>query len=57
MSEKISFKELPKDAYKAISPRQRTYLDEFNFRKYSNGLIEAEYAGESVGVWDGKGWR
>lgn len=50
---KISYKQLPKKALAAISKRERSCIDEFEFREYKDGHIEAWYAGEFVGVWWG----
>lgn len=49
--------DLPKKALAAISKRQRTYIDEFVFKQYADGLIEAYYAGDIVGYWDGRRWQ
>jgi hypothetical protein len=54
---RIAYDKLPKKAIAAISKRQRTYIDEFVFRQYKNGLIAAYYAGDLVGVWDGRSWN
>lgn len=54
---RISYKSLPKKAVAAIPKNARTYLDEFEFRLYKDGRIAAYYAGDNVGLWDGKSWN
>ena len=53
---RISYDKLPKKAHAAIPKNARTYLDEFDFRQYKDGRIAAYYAGDLVGVWDGRSW-
>ena len=52
----ISWRQLPKKALAAISKRQRSYIDEFVFKKYEDGSIEAHYGGEYLATWGGKSW-
>lgn len=42
-------------AYRAISARQRSYIDEFHFVETQYG-IDAYYADEFVGRWTGGEW-
>jgi hypothetical protein len=51
-SSRTSWKALPKTALAAISKRQRSYIDEFDFHLLKNGDIEAFYGGEYIGYWD-----
>jgi hypothetical protein len=51
-----SWKILPKKALMAISKRQRSYIDEFEFKKLKDGTIKAYYDKRCVGVWDGSRW-
>jgi hypothetical protein len=53
---RIPWTALPKKALMAISKRQRSYIDEFRFDRLKDGAIEAFYAGEYMGTWDGKRW-
>jgi hypothetical protein len=48
---------MPRAALALMSASQRSYLDEFTFKRRSDGSIEGWYAGEVLAVWDGDGWR
>lgn len=53
----IKHTELPTQALKLISKRQRSYIDEFKFFRLENGDILAQYAEEDLAVWNGKEWK
>lgn len=48
---------LPAAALRKMSAAQRSYIDEFTFKRRPNGHIEGWYAGQLLAVWDGKGWQ
>jgi hypothetical protein len=52
----IAHTSLPPKALKAISARQRSYINEFKFTQFKDGRIEASYDGEHMGTWNGKNW-
>jgi hypothetical protein len=52
----ISWRQLPKAALRQMSARQRSYIDEFEFKKLPNGIIQAWYGGQHLANWDGKYW-
>ena len=47
---------VPEAALRKMSASQRSYLDEFTFRRIPDGGIEGWYAGELLASWDGIGW-
>lgn len=54
----ISHRDLPPAALRKISARQRSYIDEFTFKRVRGGSrIEAWYAGEHLSTWDGRDWQ
>lgn len=54
----ISYRDLPPAAMRKISARQRSYIDEFTFKRVRGGpRIEAWYAGEHLSTWDGRDWQ
>jgi hypothetical protein len=48
--------QLPVEALKTISSRQKSYIDEFRFYETDHG-IAAWYAGELLAFWNGTKWK
>jgi hypothetical protein len=53
----IKPEDLPIEALRNISSRQKSFIDEFSFIKLEGGTIEVWYAGEYIATWDGSRWN
>jgi hypothetical protein len=56
LSNRVRPEDLPIESLKAISSRQKTYIDEFEFYQQEDGTIVAFYGSDKLATWNGEQW-